>query len=166
MFMIDPARQSERDNYRLMIGSIIPRPIALVTTQSRYGVVNAASFSYFNIVTSNPPMVSVSVQRRNEDSKDKARNALDNDVIDIHSTDEANVKFVNQAAAHLAPNESEIAYAGLTAIPRAKMSVPGVVEAKIKLWERIAEWLRADEWDEWELDRHPERVRMEDDMIA
>lgn len=133
MLMIDPAGQSERDNYKLMIGGIIPRPIALVTTLSKDGVVNAAPFSYFNIVTANPPMVSVSVQRNNGTPKDTARNAVDNGAFVVHITDEANVELVNQAAANLPPKESEIAYAGLTAIPSAKISVPGVAEAKIRM---------------------------------
>lgn len=133
MFMIDPANQSERDNYKLMIGGIIPRPIALVTTLSKEGVVNAAPFSYFNIVTSNPPMISVSVQRKNGNPKDTARNALDIGAFVVHITDEANVELVNQAAANLGPHESEITYAGLTTVPSAKISVPGVAEAKIRM---------------------------------
>lgn len=133
MLMIDPASQSERDNYKLMIGSIIPRPIALVTTLSKDGVVNAAPFSYFNIVTSNPPMVSVSIQRKNGIPKDTARNAVENGAFVVHITDEANVEHANQAAANLPPHESEIAYAGMTAIPSTKISVPGVAEAKIRM---------------------------------
>ena len=75
MITLDPASISERDNYKLMIGSIIPRPIAWVTTLTGAGTVNAAPFSYFNIVTSNPPILSVSVQRKNGAMKDTARNA-------------------------------------------------------------------------------------------
>jgi flavin reductase (DIM6/NTAB) family NADH-FMN oxidoreductase RutF len=76
MLSIDPASQSVQDNYKLLIGSIVPRPIAFVTTQSSEGVLNAAPFSFFNIVTANPPMVAVSVQRKPGGvQKDTARTA-------------------------------------------------------------------------------------------
>ncbi|WP_252899125.1 flavin reductase family protein [Lactococcus fujiensis] len=49
----------ERQIYKLMSGSIIPRPIAWVTTQNRSGLVNVAPFSFFNVVSSQPPLVSI-----------------------------------------------------------------------------------------------------------
>ncbi|HEY4579219.1 MAG TPA: flavin reductase, partial [Savagea sp.] len=61
MLSIDPNELSERENYKFLVGSIIPRPIAFVTTLSEDGVLNGAPFSYFNIVTANPPMISISV---------------------------------------------------------------------------------------------------------
>lgn len=63
MLSIDPTDNSERENYKFLIGSIIPRTIAFVTTRSNEGVLNGAPFSYFNIVTSNPPMLSLAIQR-------------------------------------------------------------------------------------------------------
>ncbi|CAM5210594.1 Flavin reductase (DIM6/NTAB) family NADH-FMN oxidoreductase RutF OS=Ureibacillus acetophenoni OX=614649 GN=SAMN05877842_11242 PE=3 SV=1 [Ureibacillus acetophenoni] len=74
MITINPKDNGERDNYKLLIGTIIPRPIAFVTTKSDEGVINGAPFSYFNIVSSNPPMISVSISRKNGQLKDTARN--------------------------------------------------------------------------------------------
>ncbi len=74
MLSIDPTSISERENYKFLIGSIIPRPIAFVTTLSEEGVLNGAPFSYFNIVSSNPPMISLSIQRTEGRQKDTARN--------------------------------------------------------------------------------------------
>mgnify|MGYP001302771334 CR=1 FL=1 len=133
MAIIDPSEQSERDNYKLLIGSILPRPIALVTTLSEAGVVNAAPFSYFNIVTANPPMISVSVQRKNGRPKHTASHAIAAGAFVVHITDEANVEAVNQAAANLPAEESELPFAGLTAVPSEKVIVPGVAEAKIRM---------------------------------
>ncbi|AJY77342.1 hypothetical protein VN24_25745 [Paenibacillus beijingensis] len=133
MITIDPLSQSERDNYKLMIGSIVPRPIALVTTLSGDGVVNAAPFSYFNIVTANPPMVSVSVQRKQGIRKDTARNALTAGSFVVHITDAANVEAVNRTAANLPAAESEIDFARLTTVPSEKITVPGIVEAKVRM---------------------------------
>lgn len=133
MIAIDPADQTERDNYKLMIGSIVPRPIALMTTLSEDGVVNAAPFSYFNIVTANPPMVSVSVQRKNGRQKDSARNAAATGSFVVHITDEDNVEAANRAAANLPPDESELDFAGFTAVPSSAVPVPGLAEAKIRM---------------------------------
>ena len=53
-----------RDRYKLMAGLIVPRPIALVTTVSEGGVMNAAPFSMFNMLGEDPPLVLVSINRR------------------------------------------------------------------------------------------------------
>ncbi|WP_217594179.1 flavin reductase family protein [Cohnella sp. GbtcB17] len=133
MIEIDPSAQTERDNYKLMIGSIVPRPIALMTTMSADGVVNAAPFSYFNIVTANPPMVSISVQRKGGVQKDSARNAVATGSFVVHVTDESNVGAANLAAANLPPEESELGFAGFTAVPSSAVPVPGLAEAKIRM---------------------------------
>ncbi|THF84570.1 flavin reductase family protein [Cohnella fermenti] len=133
MAVIDPSSQSERDNYKLLIGSILPRPIALVTTLSEDGVVNAAPFSYFNIVCSNPPLVSVSVQRRGGVPKDTARNAQASGHFVVHIVDEANVEAANAAAASLPADVSELETAGLTEVPSVKVAAPGIAEAKMRM---------------------------------
>ena len=78
MLAIDPSTNTERENYKLLIGSIVPRPIAFVTTLSEGGILNGAPFSYFNIVSSNPPMISLSIQRSAGKQKDTARNIIEN----------------------------------------------------------------------------------------
>ncbi|RUT31598.1 flavin reductase family protein [Paenibacillus zeisoli] len=133
MISIDPSLQEDRDNYKLLIGSIVPRPIALVTTLTEDGVLNAAPFSYFSIVSSTPPLLSVSVQRRNGQMKDTARNAIRQGELVIHIVDESNVEAANQAAASLPPDESEAAAAGLTPVPSEVVQVPGITEAKIRM---------------------------------
>src|SRR5699024_9024464 len=73
-----PEEHTEKEKKKFLIGSVIPIPIALVSTMSDAGVVNLAPFSYFNIVTYNPPMFSIAVQRANDGSKDTTRNILEN----------------------------------------------------------------------------------------
>ncbi|MCM3339728.1 flavin reductase family protein [Paenibacillus sp. MER TA 81-3] len=133
MISIDPAMQSERDNYKLLIGSVIPRPIAFVTTLSQDGVLNAAPFSYFSIVSSTPPMLSVSVQRKNGVMKDTARNAIEMGALVIHIVDEAAIAAVNETAANLPPHESEVELAGLTPVASETIAVPGIAEAKVRM---------------------------------
>ena len=133
MISIDPVMQSERDNYKLLIGSVIPRPIAFVTTLSQDGVLNAAPFSYFSIVSSTPPMLSVSVQRKNGAMKDTARNAIETGALVIHIVDEAAIAAVNETAANLPPHESEVELAGLTPVASETIAVPGIAEAKVRM---------------------------------
>ncbi|KOF09997.1 hypothetical protein AC739_12090 [Planococcus glaciei] len=132
MLSIDPTQQTERENYKLLVGTVIPRPIAFVTSMSADGLVNAAPFSYFNIVSSDPPLLSVSVQSRAGVLKDTARNAIEAGEFVIHVVDESNVAEVNKTAASLPPEESEIDLTGLTLIPSEVVKVPSVEQAKVR----------------------------------
>jgi flavin reductase (DIM6/NTAB) family NADH-FMN oxidoreductase RutF len=133
MISIDPSHQSDEINYKLLIGSIIPRPIAFVTTLSAEGILNAAPYSYFNIVASNPPLISISVQRRNGERKDTSRNAVTNGAFVVHISDESYIGQINDTAASLPPEESEVTLAGLTPCASKKINVPGIAEARIRM---------------------------------
>ncbi|MDM5328966.1 flavin reductase family protein [Neobacillus sp. CF12] len=133
MLSIDPGSLSERENYKFLVGSIIPRPIAFVTTLSENGILNGAPFSYFNIVSSNPPMISLSIQRTAGRQKDTARNIIESKEFVIHIVDEQNVEKINQTAASLPSDQSEVELANLTPVASVKISVPGVKEAKIRM---------------------------------
>ncbi|TFE02182.1 flavin reductase family protein [Jeotgalibacillus salarius] len=133
MLSINPENQSERDNYKLLTGGIIPRPIAFVTTESETGVLNAAPFSYFNIVSADPPMISVSVQRKAGEQKDTARNAEFKNEFVVHIVDESNVEKVNQTSANLPADESEVELAELTTVDSEAISVPGLAESRFRM---------------------------------
>jgi flavin reductase (DIM6/NTAB) family NADH-FMN oxidoreductase RutF len=130
---IDPSSLSEKENYKILTGSIIPRPIAFVTSLSIEGVLNGAPFSFFNIVSPNPPMISISIQWKDGNKKDSSRNILQNREFVVHITDESNVEKINVTAANLPSNESEIQLAALTPVDSVKISVPGIREAKIRM---------------------------------
>ncbi|EGA91339.1 nitrilotriacetate monooxygenase component B [Planococcus donghaensis MPA1U2] len=139
MIPINPKQNSERENYKLLVGSIVPRPIAFITTQSESGVVNGAPFSYFNIVSSNPPMVSVSIQRPAGKLKDTARNIYDTGEFVVHIVDDKNVAQINETAATLPPSESEVEKVNLTLVPSTEISVPGVKESKVRMECRLVQ---------------------------
>lgn len=133
MISINPNDNSERDNYKLLTGTIIPRPIAFVTTMSEEKVVNGAPFSYFNIVSANPPMVSLAIQRPEGRLKDTARNIYNNREFVVHIVDIDNVEKINETAASLPFNESELELANLTQVSSDLISVPGIKEAKVRM---------------------------------
>lgn len=126
-----PEEMSERDNYKFLIGSIIPRPIAVIATLSEKNIVNVAPFSYFNIVTSNPAIVSVAIQRKQGEMKDTARNIFLQQKAVLHITDEATINEVNQTAANLSEDESELKLTNFTL--EKDSSLPLIKELKIKM---------------------------------
>src|SRR5699024_4814459 len=128
MLTIDPISNTERENYKLLTGSIIPRPIAFVTSATEDGTINGAPFSYFNVVSSNPPMISLAIQRKDGMPKDTARNIIENKSFVVHIVDEQNVAKINETAASLAPDQSEIEQADLTLVESEKVPVPGIKE--------------------------------------
>lgn len=133
MISIDPATIGERDVYKLLVGSVIPRPVALVTTLSDNGALNAAPYSYFNIVTADPPLLSVAIQRKQGMQKDTSRNAIAKGEFVIHIADASYLEQLNQTAANLPAHESEVAMAGLTPVASETISVPGIAEARIRM---------------------------------
>lgn len=132
MLSIHPQDQTERENYKLLIGSIIPRPIAFITTQSSAGIINAAPFSYFNIAATDPPMLAVSIQRKDGAQKDSARNMMETQEFVIHIVDENNVAEINKTAASLSPDESEIDVTELDLVESTNIAVPAVKQAKVR----------------------------------
>lgn len=133
MKSVDPSQLPELENYKFLTGSIIPRPVAFVTTLSEAGVLNAAPFSYFNIVTANPPMISVSVQRFKGEMKDTARNAAWKKEFVVHISDESYIQDINETAKPLPANESELELTNLTSVESEKVSVPAIGQANIRM---------------------------------
>lgn len=133
MISLNPSAMSEREVFKILKGTIIPRPIAFVTTISNEKVVNGAPFSYFNIVSPNPPMISLAIQRESERIKDTARNIEMNGEFVVHIVDRDNVAKVNETAATLPYNESELELAKMTQVPSELISVPGIKEAKVRM---------------------------------
>ncbi len=129
----NPEEMTPLECYKFLIGTVIPRPIAFVTTLSQDGVLNAAPFSFFNVVTSDPPMISVSVQRQGGKPKDTSRNAMDRGAFVVHIVSEPYTEPINQTAASLPPDQSEVELAGLTPVASEVIEVPGVREARVRM---------------------------------
>ncbi|MEC0127386.1 flavin reductase family protein [Paenibacillus pabuli] len=138
MYTLDPRELTGRDNYKLMSGSVVPRPIAFVTTLSQDGsVINAAPFSFFNVVSSDPPLLSISIARKNGVMKDTARNVLAGQELVVHICDESIALDMNETAAMLEPHESELERTNLTTVPSTVVAVPGILEALIRMECRL-----------------------------
>ncbi|NGQ95358.1 flavin reductase family protein [Brevibacillus sp. SYP-B805] len=121
-----------QEKYKLLIGCVIPRPIAWVTSVSADGVVNAAPFSYFNVACIDPMMISVAVARRPGGVlKDTSRNIQQTGDFVVNMVDLHNVDAVNQSSADYPPEVSEVAELGLTMLPSAAVKAPRLGESRI-----------------------------------
>ena len=133
MHYLDPKDLTQRENYKLLIGSIIPRPVAVVSTQSADGIVNIAPFSFFNIVSSEPVILSLAIQRKEGELKDTARNLLATKEAVVHILDQTNVQEANKTAALLPADQSELTVSGFTTTASKTIAVPGLKEASVRL---------------------------------
>lgn len=135
---IDPTQQSRQDNYKLMIGSIVPRPIAFVTSLSKSGVVNAAPFSFFNIAGVEPPLIMFSCMRKAGGvMKDTARNITELREFIVHIVSEEIVEQVNTTSIDAPSEVDELALTDLTTVAGDLVNVPRVLEAKIAMECRL-----------------------------
>jgi flavin reductase (DIM6/NTAB) family NADH-FMN oxidoreductase RutF len=129
---IDLESLSAYQRYKLMASLIVPRPIALITTLSDNGVVNAAPFSMFNMVGEDPPIVMVSINARDDATlKDTAFNIVRDGEFVVHITDEDMLQKMHRCGDHLPSTLSELTHAGLHAAPSHRVAPPRIIEAPV-----------------------------------
>lgn len=125
--------------YSVLASLVVPRPIALVTTLGPDGVVNAAPFSFFNLLGADPPIVALAPGDRDDGTpKDTARNIRLTHEFVINLVDEPMAQAMNACAASLPFGESELVQAGLTAAPSIALKTPRLAEAPASL--ECREW--------------------------
>lgn len=123
-----------RDVYKLCIGVINPRPIALVSTCSPDGLLNLAPFSFYNMVSANPPVVIFSpTVNRHGGMKDTLRNILDTRQFVIATATADIARQMNACAATLPYGQSEFEFSGLTPTPATKVTPPLVKESPVNI---------------------------------
>jgi flavin reductase (DIM6/NTAB) family NADH-FMN oxidoreductase RutF len=132
---IDPKKLQRRDVYKLMIGSIVPRPIALVSTMSQAGIHNLAPFSFFTGITSRPPTICFAPDRRPADGrkKDTLVNIESTGEFVVNVVTEAIVTQMNEAATDYPPEFDEFEMSGLTPEPSLIVAPPRVTESPVNM---------------------------------
>ena len=131
--IFDPDTISFKETHKLMIGSIVPRPIAFVATTSKDGKNNIAPFSYFNGVCSKPPTIMFAPARRGWDGSEK------DTLVNIRETKQFTINIVSESFAEKMVECStdynnevdEFIISGLHPIPCEKINPPRLQEAKI-----------------------------------
>ncbi|NGN39910.1 flavin reductase family protein [Mesorhizobium sp. CGMCC 1.15528] len=126
----DFERMSEREKYKLLIGAVVPRPIALVTTVDLNGRVNAAPISFFNCLSAEPAILALGVENHDDLSfKDTAWNVRTTGVFTVNIVSSAMLDAMNVCAVPFSSDIDELAEAGLTAVPGSKIAAPRIAES-------------------------------------
>ena len=137
--IVTPSEHDYRDIYKLMVGVIVPRPIAFVSTISADGIRNLAPFSFFTGISANPPVICFSPMIRGADSsrKDTLCNieAVKEFVVNVVSEEFASQ--MNVCSTEFPPDVDEFAASGLTPIPSDLVKPPRVKESRINMECRL-----------------------------
>ncbi len=130
---IDPQEIPTARMHALLLGSVIPRPIAFASTVDKNGIVNLSPFSYFNCFGANPPLMIFSPARRGRDNTTKHtyENILEVPEVVIHIVSFSMVYQMSLASGEYPKGVNEFVKAGLTEVPSQKVKPPRVKEAPV-----------------------------------
>lgn len=140
----DFATVAGADRYKLMASSITPRPIAWVTTVSGAGVRNAAPYSFFNMVSADPPLIVLGMIRRADGShKDSAANILETGEFVVNLVSETDSAAMNFTCIDGPPEFDELAAASLPTLPSSAITPPRIASAPVSMECRLYQSIEA-----------------------
>jgi flavin reductase (DIM6/NTAB) family NADH-FMN oxidoreductase RutF len=122
--------------YKLLVGLIAPRPIALITSMDEHGLLNAAPFSAYNYLCTDPPIVGIGVTNRPDEPfvpKDTARNIRRTGEFVVNVVTEDIAQQMSICATGFPSDMSEVELVGLTTAPSQKIKVPRIAQAHAAL---------------------------------
>lgn len=136
--IIDPADTEPVNIYKLMIGSVMPRPIAFVSTRGTDGVNNLAPFSFFTGVSANPPVIGFSPMINLESNRRDSRvNAEARGEFCVNVVSHRFAEQMNQTAVDVPPDVDEFELCGLTPVECDLIDAPRVAESGIAMECRL-----------------------------
>ncbi len=127
----DPATLEHAAVYKLLTGSVIPRPIGWISSISEDGINNLAPFSYFNAIGEDPPHVMFSTTRGNNSNKDTLNNVLATKQFVVNMVTEETVERMNATSQAFPPDVDEFEYVGVTPIASTKIKPMRVAESPV-----------------------------------
>lgn len=129
--LFDMETLSAQDRYKILTATVTPRPIAWITTLSARGHLNAAPYSFFNVMGHEPPTVAVGLLNKNGQFKDTAANILETGDFVVNLVGEANAEAMNVTAIDAPVEVDELALAGLGTTRSAVVKPPRIAEAPV-----------------------------------
>ena len=138
---LDTREMSQRDAYRLLIGSVVPRPIGWVSTVSADDVGNLAPFSFFMAATGSPPTVVLSTSFRDGEPKDTLRNVKEVPEFVLNVVSEAMGEAMNATSEEFPADVDELIAAGLTPAPSSRVRPVRVAEAPINMECKVVQFV-------------------------
>ena len=134
-----PETMAPRDAYRLLVSSVVPRPIGWASTIGADGSVNLAPFSFFNAVGGPMPFVMISVSRRAGAIKDTLRNASETGEMVLNIVDEDLAPQMNITSGDWSYGDNEFERAGLAAVPSVDVRPPRVAAAPVAMEVKVTQ---------------------------
>jgi len=136
---LDPRAENYQDVYKILIGAIVPRPIAFVSTVNPAGVRNLAPFSFFTAVSANPPVVCFCPTRRAgvDPYKDTLRNIAQTKEFVVNIVSEEFAEKMNICSGEFPPDVDEFEASGLTAVASDLVKPPRVAESHVQMECRL-----------------------------
>jgi flavin reductase (DIM6/NTAB) family NADH-FMN oxidoreductase RutF len=143
--VVNPRECSPKDFYKILIGSVLPRPIAWVSTRSKEGVDNLAPFSFFTVASANPPVLCFAPAIKSDREENRTAGVPKDTLVNVRETGEFVVNIVsrhlvepmNQTSYDYEPNVSEFDEAGLTREPSILVKPMRVAESYINFECRL-----------------------------
>lgn len=130
--LYDFSQISARNAYKLVVSTIVPRPIAWIVTQNSDGQLNAAPFSFFNAMAGDPPTLVVGIGSREEGGpKDTLRNIQKTRQFVINLVNEEMARAMNVTATPFEYGVNELEKAGLSSQPSLKVTPPRIAESPV-----------------------------------
>jgi flavin reductase (DIM6/NTAB) family NADH-FMN oxidoreductase RutF len=141
MIQVDPGPQTHQENYKLMTGLVVPRPIAWVTTLSPDGKINLAPFSAFTFCCHKPPMVTITVGLHEYDRKGELKDTLVNILRErefvVNIANQSLIEALHASSAVYPPELSEVEALGLFTCDSATIRTPRLAAAPAALECRL-----------------------------
>jgi flavin reductase (DIM6/NTAB) family NADH-FMN oxidoreductase RutF len=134
--IIDPATNAPANIYKLLIGVVVPRPIAFVSTLSPEGVANLAPFSFFTVASANPPVLCFTASYR-EPRKDTLVNVRATGEFVVNIVSEEFAAKMNLTSGEYPYGVDEFAVSALTAVPSDLVRPPRVKESHVNMECRL-----------------------------
>jgi flavin reductase (DIM6/NTAB) family NADH-FMN oxidoreductase RutF len=126
------------ERYKILIGLVIPRPIAWISTWSENGVANCAPFSFFNVISEEPPLCIVSFNWRSDGLlKHTLKNIRRTGEFVVNLADEGTANAMHASGREIPESESEFSLSGLTPVPGKRVKHPRIAEAAASLECRV-----------------------------
>jgi len=136
--IIEPDSAGFPNVYKVMVSSIVPRPIAFVSTVNPEGIYNLAPFSFFTAASINPPVVCFCPLRRADGrQKDTLNNIQQNGDFVVNIVSEEFIEQMNATSAEFPPDVDEFRVSGLTPVPSDLVKAPRVKESHVSMECRL-----------------------------
>ncbi|MDH5392928.1 MAG: flavin reductase family protein [Gammaproteobacteria bacterium] len=165
--IINPAELDTHSVYKLLAGSVVPRPIAWVSTSSRQAELNLAPFSFFTVASREPPMLAISIGPRTGGeayAKDTLTNIRETREFVINIVSVSLADAMHETAVNHAPEVNEFARAGVTPAASVVVATPRVAEARISMECTLEHMLKLG--TDYLVVGRMQRFHIDDDLIS